>query len=817
MKKAMRIAYDPYSNSLSFKVRREDGDWVGLSDGSDLLKYEDQLVLFSNCVVDIVSTINEKQNSMPEGLEIQFLGPDEDYEALEKTAKRVFDQRGGAGPLSCKHIGTFRCADETLDSIRFDYETIAAEFAPYLPGGERYEGEWKRIGDGIVKFDETISDAIPVCVIGNYSVGKSALINSLIGEDVLPSKMNPSTAKNVEIIRSDEFRVTLLFPNEESEMEPHGFDIVEERLHARPDDPRGAEIAENLNAITESDGNNEFAVVRNLLDALNEGQRHYSEAEFLSSFGWNVVVELPFRKSLLDSADNKIVFFDTPGSDNADVDQQEHQEALQDLLGEQTNALPILVTSRDRTSGRSTGDVMHMLDEYKDNFSSPSCLIVLTKCDKLTKSELQESVSSDIRNWHGKSIILFTTPIGALGERKGDDSPWLDGSYEETFENWRSRQLGAKRLSLPDYNCYPCGRRGSRDELGVSAELYDTGIPSLEFEILYYIENHAKYKKCVRGRRDLLDALAVVKEELNEQKAKASKAKAKAQKCKAEKRNALIAELDAIQIAMACGLDEELASQFQGELDRYCANLPATMGRIYDDLNPDDPFAMDEQLNARIRRHCQENLIDAAYLAQGGVRDRIVEIMSAHAEDFAEKLQGYVSKNESHFSDFGKTQLREYLDKDLKPPRFSEVKSVLESLGEVLEKATLIQHAALRLLNNPEGAKSSWVSWKAGFFEENLRGKTDLFGKKTPGLFLVTAFTKPIKGYFVQLLEWADEYREHIKSELDNDNVLLSDMEDEIERLDATVRDLEGRLSAIADAEARLEGILEPMETRCQD
>lgn len=818
MKKATRITYDPYANSLHFRVHRSDDDtWVGLSEGSDLLKYENQLVLFSNCVKDIVNTINDKQNSSSEGLEIQFLGPEDDYELLEREVKDVYDQRGGTGPLSCKHIGSYRNANKVLKTIRSDYKAIAKEFAPFLPGEKRYEGEWRKIGDGIVKFDETVSDAIPVCVIGNYSVGKSALINSLIGEDVLPSKVNPSTAKNVEVVRSDEFKVTLFFPDEDSEPHPYRFGLDDGQLKPCTDDPFHHEMAERLNGIIASDEADEVAVIRHLLDALNEGYHHESEAEFLSSFGCNVIVELPFKKSLLDKADNKIVFYDTPGNDNAEVDQQEHRHALEDLLGTQTNALPILVTERSRTSGKSTGEVMHILDEYKENFSSPSCLIVLAKCDKHTRSELQEALSPELRNWHGKSIILFTTPIGALGERKGNDSPWLDESYEDIYEEWRDKQMGPKRVCLPDYNCYPCGRRGTKDETNASDALYDTGIPSLEYEILYYIEKHSKYKKCVRGRKDLLDALAVVRQELDDQKAKAAEAREKAQKRKAKKRAALLTELDEIHISPIKGLDENLASQFQKQLDEYCVKLPETMGSIYDQLNPDDPLAMDDELNEQIRRHCQKHLIDGVYLADNGAKKKIIKIMEACAEDYAENLQEYVSKNESHFSAYGKEQLRRYLGKDLEPPAFNEVKSILDSIGELFEKTSLAAHAFLRLLNNPDAAKNQWVSAKAGFFEGRLRGKADIFGQEHPGLFLETVFTRPLEEYFEQLTAWTNVYRNHIKKQLDSDNALLSDMEAQIEELDRTVSDLEGRLSAIADVEMELKGILEPTEVELDE
>ncbi len=808
MKKATRITYDPFANSIEFKIAQSaDGPWTDLSDGSALLKYVSQRVLFSNCVVDIVNIINDNQNSVSDGLDIQFVGPDSDFELLCATAKKVFDERGGAGSLTCSHQGCFSSADETLDTIRRDYKRISSEFDDYLPGSDYYENENKRIGDTIVKFEETISDAIPVCVIGNYSVGKSALINSLIGEDILPSKVNPSTAKNVKVVRSEDYRMTL-FRNRAA----HEFEVTESGLKATAGNAESTNIAEALNKIACPEHMNEVSVIRCVLDALNEGARHPEHGDYLATFECNVVIELPFKKSLLDSADNKIVFYDTPGSDNNDVDQAEHSQALEDLLGDQTNALPILVTERDRTSGRGTGEVMHMLDEYAENFASPGCLVVLTKCDKLSKSELRESVSSDIRNWHGKSIILFTTPIGALGARRDEGKPWLDESYKDSFEDWQIKQNGPKRISLPEYNSYPCGRRGNKEELNVGDDLFDTGIPSLEYEILYYIENYSKYKKCVRGRKDLLDSLAVVKSELSDKRSAEETAKKESIRRKAEKRAKLISELDSIQIAMPIGLDEELSSRFQGSLDSYCDGLEGAMGEIYDRLNTDHPLEMDEELNSQIWQHCQENLVDAVYLASDGAKAAIVATMTSYAEDFASKLQNYVSKNESHFSDYGRQQLSEYLQEDMRPPAFSEVNSILENIGELFEKASLIRHGVLRLTRNEEAARSSWIESKADSFESKLRGRKDLLGRNVPGLFLSTVFTRPIEAYFAQLLTWSRSYRKYIKDQLDKDNTLLSDMEAEIECLESRIVDLERRLSDVTDVEDELDCILNAKE-----
>ena len=54
------------------------------------------------------------------------------------------------------------------------------------------------------KFIDASKDTVPICVMGNYSSGKSTFINALIGQEVLPSGDMPVTAKIYRITQSKE-------------------------------------------------------------------------------------------------------------------------------------------------------------------------------------------------------------------------------------------------------------------------------------------------------------------------------------------------------------------------------------------------------------------------------------------------------------------------------------------------------------------------------------------------------------------------------------------------------------------------------------
>ena len=127
-KKIIKIEYDPYGNYIGFAVSLDAGNsWQDLADTSELLKYQNQECVFSNCVEDIVSYINQYQNSNAEGLCIQFIGTDEDFSILKSVADKE------KGKIQIDRVGVYKSADEAIAIIRNAYQRIATEFDDYLP------------------------------------------------------------------------------------------------------------------------------------------------------------------------------------------------------------------------------------------------------------------------------------------------------------------------------------------------------------------------------------------------------------------------------------------------------------------------------------------------------------------------------------------------------------------------------------------------------------------------------------------------------------------------------------------------------------
>lgn len=198
-------------------------------------------------------------------------------------------------------------------------------------------------------------------------------------------------------------------------------------------------------------------------------------------------------------------------------------------------------------------------------------------------------------------------------------------------------------------------------------------------------------------------------------------------------RNALLKELDEIDIFIDPNLASNIATYFEDDLNSYCSKLKDALYEIYDSSDRENLQDFDDAINEHIRHHCQVNLIDKVYLAANGAKAKILASMAGFAEGYARTLQTYVEKNRSHFSEIGRKQLRECLEHNSALPEFTEVKSVLEGIQALFEKFALVGHTWRMITKKEDEARERLVCAKAKAFEQRLRGYDDVFGKNKPG------------------------------------------------------------------------------------
>lgn len=119
------------------------------------------------------------------------------------------------------------------------------------------------------------------------------------------------------------------------------------------------------------------------------------------------------------------VFIDTPGSNNGDEAQKIHRENLEELMDEQTNALPIFVMGRNSLDSNDANDLRVLLENKEAGFALQNCIIAISMSDQLVEQQLSEEMPEKIKRWMNHPTIMYVSPIAAIGEKKADKHIWI--------------------------------------------------------------------------------------------------------------------------------------------------------------------------------------------------------------------------------------------------------------------------------------------------------------------------------------------------------------------------------------------------------
>ena len=258
------------------------------------------------------------------------------------------------------------------------------------------------------KFDDVSKKEIPVCVIGNYSSGKSTFINAILGCEVLPSGDKPLTAKIYEIRCSDnseaadvEFTsnhmvVTISFNRGGYAIRPESYS-----------DELSARIRECL----EKEKENALAQrVQSLLQVINDG-----------AIDDRVKIHIPFNSaSPLRNSEHPYVLFDTPGDNVAN--HEHHIQVLQEALRGMSNGLMLYVTVSDQLhtmSNQQLCDKVKAIQEIDTRFT----MVIVNQADNADFSEYNrtEIIESPIPIILQPEGIYYVSSVMALGAKTSGD------------------------------------------------------------------------------------------------------------------------------------------------------------------------------------------------------------------------------------------------------------------------------------------------------------------------------------------------------------------------------------------------------------
>ena len=360
----IKISSDPYRSLLSYQIWDEDaGAWTDYSrlnrPSSTLFndKYAKSFFPFkAREILDIL--IHDFCGIIEsESLGLIFEGTEDEYSELEQLCvEEPYKSR-----VQLSRSDTYLSnASEILPKIVEVFKNVA-DLVEKTNCEEKKKKKTR-------KFAEATNEKIPICVVGNYSSGKSTFINALIGTEILPSNAKPVTGRVFKISNSDDKNRAQI-----------SFDYDEQKYVVK--------ITKHSFAI--NGGSEEKVVyqqITNVLDMTRDSSlqlRVNKVLEILNGIDYDksdgtVEVSIPFGRGVLSESKHSYVIFDTPGSNS--TSNEKHKEVLNESLKGFSNGIPIIV-SRLETLDADDNDKLCELIESIKGFDKRFALIVVNKAD----------------------------------------------------------------------------------------------------------------------------------------------------------------------------------------------------------------------------------------------------------------------------------------------------------------------------------------------------------------------------------------------------------------------------------------------------
>lgn len=539
----IKIISNPYQKVTVFQCLDDaTAQWINIdrenNADSELLRDDLCVGFFPFKARQIVDVIIHEYSAGSEKIEIVFEGTDDEYIELESICSQ--DEY-------CEKIGLSKSGRylENAGEILPDVIDVFKELSPLVAESVSDKTKIKR---ELEKFSDASNDVIPICVIGNYSSGKSTFINALIGYELLPSSDEPTTAKIYKISQSKHpDRAIIKFE--------YGFKSVRIRFSANSyrfltgpeDNPLVMKLKKLLDEIA---GESIHSKQNKVLDVING----YANREKNESISDLIEIEAPFvNDGLLGKMSNNFVIFDTPGSNSAS--NVKHYEVLKKAMEDLSNGLPIFVSeydSLDSTDNDKLYQDINNMAELDNRFT----MIIVNKADaaSLKKTGLTEDDRDCIlrlaipRKLYSGGIY-FVSSIMGLGSKNDED--FIGDHNAEVFEDQKNKYIDPTSRfykQLYRYNILPAQIKRKYDALSERHRnlLYaNSGLYSVEQAIETFAKVYSHYNKCQQSRLFLGKVIQIASDEITEAKRKKEAYKDRIHANLEKEKKALIERLEA--------------------------------------------------------------------------------------------------------------------------------------------------------------------------------------------------------------------------------------------------------------------------------
>ena len=487
----IKVVSNPYNQCINYYTMIND-EWVEINyeDNANSELLSDDMVngFFPFHVKEMVEIIEREYKDEEDKIKIVFEGTDDEFFDLVSVCAEDDNPDRFEVERSNRRLANAR---DVLPSIT---QIFTEKLSPLIVKSIDED----KIKEELKKFTDASKDTVPICILGNYSAGKSTFINSLIGNELLPCGDEPITAKIYQISKSpSSYRAYI-----ELEYESEKFKILFNEKH---------------NEIIYTGGTKPlYNMIKDKLDELGEVRiinRMHEALEIINDFDKNdspdaisnlISIQVPFVGGLLEQSDKDFVIFDTPGSNSASNDK--HLEVLQEQINGLSNGLPIFVSEYDSLDSTDNERLYNVIREVKE-LDSRFTMIVVNKADsaRLPKGGFSEEEVDQIRgmavpkNLYTEGIYFASSIIG-LGAK--NDADFIDDHCAEIFEGEERKYSDTSSRfykSLYKYNIMPTQlRKRAMEKAEERTDLLyaNSGLFSVEDEILTFAEKYSHYNKC---------------------------------------------------------------------------------------------------------------------------------------------------------------------------------------------------------------------------------------------------------------------------------------------------------------------------------
>ncbi len=551
----IKIQSDPYQEKVQYYSWH--GYWreitTSTNPGSGLLGERLVRGFFPFKAEEIVETIS-KEFGDGGRIQLVFEGSDDEWQELKSICSD--------GP--CADSFDVERSERYLANARDVLPEIIEVFREIQPLVDDAVSERRKVSEQITKFVDVSSDVIPLCVLGNYSAGKSTFINALIGMEILPNGDEPVTARVFQIRRSkDRDRATIQFSfGDRHYLLRFDLDGLMENRELN-----GDPFYDDLSLRTTQAGTGMAVQMNGALKVINS-HRQSGDGRRISDL---IRIEVPFSDTDPWPHDREFVIFDTPGSNSAS--NEDHARVLKEAMEGLSNGLPIFVaeySSLDSTDNANLYQEIEQIPAIDERFA----MIAVNKADSadLPKGGFDDDEITQIMHWsipsnlYGQGIYFVSSILGLGAKNSGE---FISDNYAEKFEDQQRKYVDPSSRfykTLYRYDILPgqIGRRADREsETCKDLLLANSGLFCIENEIRLFAERYSAYNKCSRSESLLQEIIDITEQEIDGKKKVVESQKKKREEQLEQDKQELIERLE------ACCFDEKRksADEYDDDLD----------------------------------------------------------------------------------------------------------------------------------------------------------------------------------------------------------------------------------------------------------